>query len=154
MKIRKLKKEDVKQLMLLRYKLYLKWDRIDPIDKIDRKYFRSQKHYNLLKKWIKDRKRLILVAEGEGKLVGYMMSTITVREPFLKTVGYLAEAWVEPKYRKKGITSEFFKRTRQWFKKNKQKWLVASTHSLDKQANRFWINRGFREFNKYYKMKN
>lgn len=154
MKIRKFKKEDVKQLMLLRLKLFLKWDKMDPIDKIDRKYFRSQKHSTLLNKWIKDKKRLTLVAEDDGKLVGYMMSTITVRESFLQKIGYLAEAWIEPKYRKKGITTEFFKQTKQWFKKNKLKWSVASTHSLDKQANNFWMNRGFKEFNKTYKIKN
>ncbi|MCK4669977.1 MAG: GNAT family N-acetyltransferase [Nanoarchaeota archaeon] len=154
MKIRKLKKGDVKQVALLRLKLFLKWDAMDPIDKIDRKYFKSQKHYAFLKKWIADKKRLTLVTEDNGKITAFIMSTITVREPFMKTVCYLGEIWVEPKYRKKGITTEFIKQTKKWFSKHKIKWVIVSTHSLDKQANKFWKGRGFKEFNKIYKMKN
>ena len=151
MKIRKLKKGDIKQVALLRYKLYLTWDAMDPIDKIDRKYFKSQKHYNLLTKWVTDRKRLILVAEENKEIVAFFYSYIMERAPFLQKVGYMAEGYVDPKYRKQGIGAKMLSDTKNWFKKNKLKWTVLSTHSLDKSANKFWKNRGFKEFNKFYK---
>jgi ribosomal protein S18 acetylase RimI-like enzyme len=151
MKIRKLKKEDVKQVALLRYKLYLTWDAMDPIDKMDKKYFKSQKHYNLLAKWARDKKYLILVAEDNGKIVAFFNSYIMERAPYLQKVGYMAEGYVDPKYRKQGIGAKMIDDTNKWFKKNKLKWTVLSTHSLDKNANKFWKNRGFKEFNKYYK---
>ncbi|MBD3259539.1 GNAT family N-acetyltransferase [Candidatus Woesearchaeota archaeon] len=151
MKIRKLKKEDIKQVALLRYKLYLSWDSIDPIDKLDKKYFRSQKHYNLLNRWIKDRKRLILVAEEKGKIIAFFNSYIMERAPFLQKVGYMAEGYVDPKHRRQGTAAMLVTRTRDWFRKNKLKWIVLSTHSLDKGANRFWRNRGYKAFNIFYK---
>jgi len=151
MKIRKLKKEDVKQVALLRYKLYLTWDAMDPIDKIDRKYFKSQKQHNLLNKWVTDRKRLILVAEEKGSIIAFFNSYIMERAPFLQKVGYLAEGYVDPKYRRKGIAAEMINETKNWFKKNKLKRTVLSTHSLDKGANKFWKKRGFKEYNKFYK---
>ncbi|MBW2987806.1 GNAT family N-acetyltransferase [Candidatus Woesearchaeota archaeon] len=151
MKIRTLKKGDVKQIAILRYKLYLTWDAMDPIDKMDKKYFKSQRHYNFLAKWARDKNYLILVAEDDGKIVAFFKSYIMERAPYLQKVGYIAESYVDPKYRKKGIGAKMLDETRNWFKKNKLKWIVLSTHVLDKKANKFWKNRGFEEFNIYYK---
>ena len=67
---------------------------------------------------------------------------------------YIQDVTVTPDFRGKGIAKALLREGDKWFKKKKFKWIQVSTHSLDKPANKFWKNRGFTEFNTYYKKKN
>ena len=153
MKIGKLNKEDIKELAILMFELYKKWDKIDPIDRVDKKWFCSREHYAYIYKLLKDKNCLVLIAEENKKIVGYIISFIQERQPFLKKVGYISETYTLPSMRGKGIAKQLVKYTFDWFKKYNLSWYVVSTHSLDKEANSFWKNKGFKEFNKVLKKK-
>ena len=153
MKIRKLQSKDFSQMCQLMLALYSKWDRMDPMDKIDKQWFGSQKHHNYLKCLCKDKNMIILVAEEDSKIVSYMSAEVFVRKPFLQKASELLEAYTLPEYRGRGIANKLLANILVWLKKKNVKWYTASTHSLDKDAIKFWEKRGFREFNKTFKKK-
>lgn len=152
MNIRKLKNGEVKEIAPLMLSLYEKWDEIDPIDKINKKWFSSNKQYNYLKKMLMDKNKLFFVAEEDNKIIGYLLAEIEERKPFLQKAGYIAETYTKPSFRGKGIGSALFKKAIGWFDKKKIKWIMVSTHSLDNEAISFWQGRGFKEFNKFFKL--
>lgn len=152
-KIRKLKKEDIKEVSKLVFNLYKKWDKIDPIDKIDKKWFCSDKHYVYLRKLIKNKNNLFLVAQVDNKIAGYLLARVRERAPFLQKVGDISETYIDPKYSRKGIGSSLTKIAFDWVKKNRFNWITVSTHSLDKEAIYFWESKGFKEFNKDFKIR-
>lgn len=150
--IRKLKNEEVKEIAPLMLYLYEKWDEIDPIDKIDKKWFLSNKQYSYLKKILEDKNKLFLVAEENNKLIGYLLAEIEERKPFLQKAGYIAETYAIPESRGKGVGTALFRKAIEWFEKNKLNWIMVGTHSLDEEAISFWEGRGFKEFNKFFKL--
>lgn len=150
--IRKLKNEEIKEISPLMLALYEKWDKIDPIDKINKDWFCSNKQYNYLKKILIDKRKLFIVAEENKKIIGYLLAEIEEREPFLQKVGYIAETYINPNFRGKGVGSALFKEAINWFDKKKIKWKTVSTHSLDDEAISFWERKGFKEFNKTFKL--
>ncbi|MBW2982124.1 GNAT family N-acetyltransferase [Candidatus Woesearchaeota archaeon] len=154
MNIRKAKKEDIPEIKELVLKLFSKWDKMDPADKLDKSWFKKSKSNRFYIDLLKKKDKLLLVAE-EKKIVGYLLLETKHRDPFIKEnkIGYFSELFVLPEHRGKGISKEFFKQADRWFKKKKFKWIQVSTHSLDKPAIRFWEKHGFTEFNKYFKKK-
>ncbi len=153
MVIRKLKNEEIKEIAPLMLALYEKWDKMDLIDKIDKKWFSSNKQYDYIKKILIDKNKLFLVSEENKKIIGYLLAEIEERKPFLQKAGYIAETYINPNFREKGVGSALFKEAINWFDKNKIKWITVSTHSLDNGAISFWEGRGFKEFNKFFKLK-
>ena len=144
--------EDVKEISELMLKLYLKWDKIDPIDKIDKSWFCSKKHYDYIHKLMKDKNCLILTAKEDDKIVSYLIAFVKERQPFLQKVGDISETFTLPSYRGKGAANKLTEEAFKWFKKNKLQWFTVSTHSLDEEAIAFWKKRGFSEFNKNFKL--
>ena len=63
MKIRKAKKEDLKEMMSLSYSLFSKFEKLDSNDKLIKNYFGSKKQYNDILKEMKNRKNCFFVAE-------------------------------------------------------------------------------------------
>ena len=153
MKIRKLKKGDIKEFSVLMLELYKKWDKIDPLDKIDKKWFCSKKQYSYVEKLMKKKNNVIFVAEDNNKLVGYLMANVELRKPFHQKAGYIAETFTLPRHRGKGVAKKLVAEAFRWFKKHKLKWYIVGTHSMDREANSFWHKRGFKEFNKILKLK-
>jgi ribosomal protein S18 acetylase RimI-like enzyme len=151
--IRRLENKDLKEFGRLMFELYNKWDHMDPIDKIDKSWFCSNKHHNFVKKLMKKNNCRILVYEKDQKIVAYLTAFIEERQPFLKKVGYISETYTSKEFRGQGIGKQLVKETFKWFRKNKLEWFTVSTHSKDKEANSFWKKRGFVEFNKNFKMK-
>lgn len=151
MKITKLRKDDVKELSVLMLKLYQKWDDIDPIDKINRDWFGSKKHFDYINKLMNDKYCLILIAKENNKIISYLIAFIKERQPFLQKVGDISETYTIPEFRRKGVAKRLTETAFEWFKKNNLKWFTVSTHTMDKEAISFWKKRGFVEFNKNFK---
>ncbi|MBW2977632.1 GNAT family N-acetyltransferase [Candidatus Woesearchaeota archaeon] len=156
MRIRKAKKEDIPEIKKLVIKLFSTWAKIDPADKLDRSWFKKSKSNKFYNSLLKNKDKLLLVAEEDKTLIGYLLLETQFRDPFLEgnRIGYVSELFVLPEYRKKGISKELLKKSNEWFKKKKFKWLVVSTHSRDKPAIQFWKRKGFKEFNKYFNKRN
>ncbi len=153
MMVRKLKKSDAGKIAPLMLELYKKWDKIDPIDKINKSWFYSKKLPGYVKKLIGNKNKLLLVAESGSEITGYLLAEVEERKPFLQTAGYIAETFVMPGHRGEGIASALLKKALEWLRKRKIKYAFVGTHSLDKEAISFWKKKGFKEFNKFFKLK-
>jgi len=156
MKIRKAKKQDIKQIKNLVIKLFSTWDKIDPADKLDKDWFNKPKANKFYTDIINKQDKLLLVAEENNNLIAYLLLETQFRDPFLKgnRIGYISELYVLPRYRGKGISKALLNQGEKWFKKKKFKWIQVSTHSRDKPAIKFWEKKGFKEFNKYFNKRN
>jgi len=152
--IREMDENDIEIVSKLISELYKKWDAIDSIDKIDQEWFGSEKQFDYLKKLLDDEKCRIMIYEEDGIIVSYLMASIQERKPFLKMVGDIAETFTLAEYRNKGIANKLVERAFTWFRDNDIEWFTVSTHSEDTGAISFWENRGFKEFNKNFKMQN
>ncbi len=153
MKIRTAGEDDAKLIMKFELKLFRKWDLMDPIDKIDESWFNSENHLERTLRTIKDfSKRIFLVFEGE-KCAGYLKAEIKEREPFLKKTGYISETYILEGYRNRHIATLLLDKAIEWFRKNNISWTTVSTHSLDREAVRFWEKKGYKEYNKFFKRK-
>ncbi len=153
MEIRTAKENDAKIIMDFELTLFKKWDNMDPIDKIDESWFNSADHLKRTLKFINDNsKKIFLVFEGE-KCLGYLKTEINEREPFLKKIGYISEAYILEECRGKHIGTTLLDKALEWFRQNNITWTTVSTHSMDKEAIGFWEKKGYKEYNKFFKMK-
>jgi len=152
MKIRAAKEEDANVIMELEFVLFKKWDKMDMIDNIDKKWFGSKSHHKQTIDSINDPSKKIILAFKDDKCIGYLKAEIIEREPFLKKVGYVSETYVLEEYRNKHIGSKLLESALVWFKGNHLNWTTVSTHALDEDAIRFWEKKGYKEYNKFFKM--
>lgn len=151
--IRIANENDLEILMNMEFELFKKWSSIDEIDKINSSWFFSSEHKEKTLKLLKSKKDRIYVAILDNKIVGYLKCHIKKREPFLKKVGHISEAFILERYRSKKIGTKLLDVALNWFRENGLIWTTASTHSLDTEANIFWEKKGYKEFNKYFKMR-
>ena len=154
MKIRELEVKDKKQVKNLIFNLFSKWDDLDEIDMINKEWFNSKEFDLYFNKILINDNIKFLVLELEDNIVSYIKGEILLREPFLKKVGNISEIYTLEEVREKGYGKKLFNELILWFKKNNLDWFVVSTHSLDEEAISFWENKGFKEYNKYFKLKN
>jgi len=126
---------------------------MDPIDTIKDSWFKSHEHFKRTTNFVSDTTKKIFLA-FEGKVcLGYLKAEINSREPFLKKVGYVSEAYIIKDSRGKGVGSKLLNKALDWFKENELIWSTVSTHSLDEEAIVFWEKKGYKEYNKFFKMK-
>ena len=84
---------------------------------------------------------------------GYLKAEIREREPFLKKVGYISEAYIIKEARRKYVGSLLLDHALKWFRDNDIIWTTVSTHSKDEDAIAFWEKKGYIEYNKFFKRK-
>jgi|TARA_Y100000310_G_C20274513_1_gene619596 ribosomal protein S18 acetylase RimI-like enzyme len=149
MKIRKAKKEDLKEMMSLSYSLFSKFEKLDSNDKLIKNYFGSKKQYNDILKEMKNRKNCFFVAETNEKITGWLLVNIFDNWPMYKIrkKGNFGLLIVDSKYRKKGIGNRLVNEGYKWFKQKGIKNFTVTTHALDKKANSFWKHIGFKQYN-------
>jgi len=153
MEIKIAKEKDAKIIMDFELSLFRKWDKIDPIDTIDESWFKSEKHLQRTIKFIKDDSKRIFLAFENNNCLGYLQVEINEREPFLKKVGYVSEIYIVEESRGRQLGSKLLDKALEWFREKGVVWTTVSTHSLDKEAIIFWEKKGYKEYNKFFKMK-
>lgn len=140
MKIRKAKKEDLKQLAKLvldLHKLHSHFDKrfklkpdavcLKLIERDLRKYFKKPKT------------RIILVCEEENKVLGFVDFWIEEKECNVQDKGiWIYEVYVDRKYRNKGIAKELVKEVAQIAKKKGIKDLDFTYIPKNQQSTNFW----------------
>ncbi|MBW2992290.1 GNAT family N-acetyltransferase [Candidatus Woesearchaeota archaeon] len=153
--IRKANTKDISQLKKMKKDLFITWDKIDPMDKLDKKWFLSKDSDDYMKKLIDRKDAIYLVAEEKGVIIGFIYGFIEKRDPCLldKKTGFIDELYIEPEYRKKGLAKKLTNAVLKWFKSKNLRWSVVCTHAMDKPANSYWKNTGFEDFNIKYKIK-
>ena len=145
-KIRTANYKDLDSIVLLSKKLNIyhqKFDKRFTIRKEFDKEFRKFLKTNLKKKNFK-----ILVAEVDGKIVGYSIGKIEKTAPAYKEkkIGKITDTFVLERYRKYEIGSKFLEELIKWFKRNGIKEIEVSVHVKNKTGLNFWKKQGFRDF--------
>jgi len=149
--VRKAKIKDVKEISSLHYFL-MKYHR-----KID-KYYSFKKnckaiYSKYIRKLIRSKNALVVVAVVNKKIVGYMLGKIEKRPPVLKVgkFGHLNDAFVLKKYRNQGIGKRLTEEFMQWFKSKKIKIVELEVDVRNKIGLKAWGSLGFKPFMKKMK---
>jgi len=148
MRIRKAKKEDLGQILVLW------WELNNSHTKFDRLYYSHKprqvcskmgvKHYS---SWLKKRGHLILVAEDQGKIIGYLAGKKTRRPPLyrLGECGMVDTIIVAKAMRRRNAGRLLIKVAMAEFKKMKLKMVVLNVETRNTGARSFYSKTGFRE---------
>ncbi len=91
---------------------------------------------------------LVLVAEDNGKVVGYSMNFVKPNIPIyvVDKLGHFSDLYIEPEYRGKGIGREFFERVMAWLKKKKIRYASIGAQSVNPDAQEIYRKWGNKEF--------
>lgn len=147
--IRKAKLRDVNKLAEMAFVLldyHSKYDRelySGPSKKKQIKLFKQR-----LKRKIFDKNGLLLVAELNSEIIGYLMASIQDRTALFKVNkwAHIHDIFVEKNFRGRGIGRKLIKTTKRFFKKKGLKYLELEVHPKNTQAMRNYEKLGFREF--------
>ncbi len=153
MRVRKATKNDIESIVMLNKELADMHHNIDRIYKEGQAVATSFKKY--LESIIDKENVLVIVAELDDKVVGYMIGVIEQQRPFLnlKKAGRISDAYVDENYRNRGIGKAMFEELKSWFKKNGINFLTLSVDVRNKDGYAFWKKMGFEEWMVRMKMK-
>lgn len=90
---------------------------------------------------------LVLVAETESKLIGFLRAEIVDRPPVFKVnkIGDIGDLFVKKEWRRKGIGSRLVKEAEVWFEKREINLLKVSVYVKNKSAQKFWDSKEFKD---------
>ena len=115
--IRSAKIKDAKEIAKLNFKLMEEHEKFDKIYRIKKNSLEMMEQWH--KKSPHDPRRKVFVAEDSGKIVGYAGVRIKKRPDIYKIeeLGFIDEIYVEPEYRRQGISRRFLELIFDWLKK-------------------------------------
>ncbi len=82
-----------------------------------------------------------LVAETDGVVVGYVLGAVIDLTPDLfehEDVGFIADIYVEPDYRRRGIGRQLFQAVCEWFAQRGVRHIEWQVAVANQEARRFW----------------
>ncbi|MBI4176276.1 MAG: GNAT family N-acetyltransferase [Candidatus Aenigmarchaeota archaeon] len=143
--IRKAKAKDIPAVVELAMDLvrYHKFDSyLDPSKNVRSayaKYFRQS---------IRSRKKLLLVAETDGRIMGFVLGEILKMPPIFKirTAGYVRDMLVAERFRRRGVGKLLLKSLFKWFKGKGIKHVELHVHIMNDIGKKAWETYGFRTF--------
>lgn len=146
MKIRKAKLKDIEQITNYGIKLisyHQKLDSYFAVDKGAKDCYRK-----IFKKSIYSKNSNLLVAEKDGKIIGYALGGMHPRLSIfkIKKIGSVNDMFVEEKFRKNGISKRFMEELGVWFRSKKIKYVEISVHVKNDMGKKTWAKYGFREY--------
>jgi ribosomal protein S18 acetylase RimI-like enzyme len=154
MKIKKAKIENLNEIVELSSSSAIFHEKLNSYNSLDNKFkdiLRSS-----LEKNINSSSDLILIAEEDNVILGYLLaSKIDRLEMFnIKNIGLIIDIFIKENNRKKGIGELLVKESFNWFKKENIKIIEISITPENKSALKFWDNLNFKDFsiNKYKKI--
>ena len=144
--VRKAKIKDVDEITNLNYLLMKYHEKIDKYYEINKDHRKIHNKY--VKKLIRSKNALVLVAEVNGKIVGTMYGAIKKRPPVMevKKFGHLGDAFILKKYRKQGIGKKLTKELMKWFKSKRVKFVELEADIRNETAMKSWESLGFKSF--------
>jgi ribosomal protein S18 acetylase RimI-like enzyme len=122
---------------------HAQYDSYYKIDKNGAANFKS-----FIQESISDRKSLVLVANENKELKGYILAKIALRPPVFpnRKYGAIYDLAVLSKYRNFGIGSKLYKECIKWFRKHKIKSIELTVAVKNPVSTRFWNKHGFKAF--------
>ncbi|MDD5171530.1 MAG: GNAT family N-acetyltransferase [Candidatus ainarchaeum sp.] len=99
------------------------------------------------RKNMRSRNGLLLVAEEDGKIIGYSLNNIksNVRLFKVKKYGYLSDIFVAKTHRKRGIGNAFLKAALGWFRKKRMRYAAIAYRACNRQAGQVYSKWGFHD---------
>ena len=100
---------------------------------------------SFLKRNLYSKKSLLIVAEENRRIVGYLLATLASRPPIFKQrqYGFVMDAYVSEEYRGRGATKQMLSEAYSWFKKHKVREAVLTVHTENRLGIRVWDKEGF-----------
>ncbi|MFA5368752.1 MAG: GNAT family N-acetyltransferase [Candidatus Paceibacterota bacterium] len=155
MKIQKAKIKNLDEIVDLSSESAVLHEKLTPYYKLDKNFKTILK--KSLKKNIYSSNGLILIAEEDNEIVGYLLAFKNYRpEMFdIKKTGLIADIFIRENCRKKGVGKLLVKGSFDWFKKSKIKTVEINIESKNKPALNFWNTLDFKEVSieKYKELK-
>jgi len=144
--VRKAKLADVPGIVSIAVKLMKYHVRLDGyfalVDNVENVYLAY------FRKCIKSSRKIILVAEYDKKIVGYVLGDIALRSPVykIKRIGILSDMYVLESFRGKGIARLLLQMLFKWFKSKNISNVELSVHSGNVLGISVWDKCGFKGF--------
>ncbi len=140
MKVRKANKKDVKEYTKLVKKSNQEYQKIVG-KKIKFTEKQIKKDFN---EFTKSKNKMILLANGEDKLAGYLAASIFINS--YRKIGYIDNIFIDDNHRKKGIATKLFDEFVKILRKRKIRKIKLGVNIRNKRAIGFWKNLGFKTY--------
>jgi len=94
---------------------------------------------------VRSRNKKAVVAEEDGKVIGYVLGAIQERPPLFKTThhAFITDAAVLQENRNKGVGTKLLEEFASWAKEKGMKYIVLSVVPENKIGKDFWEKHGF-----------
>jgi GNAT superfamily N-acetyltransferase len=101
-----------------------------------------------LEQWMSDESKRVLVAESEGKILGYTIGHMAENPPIfeLRYYGHVSDICVAPDWRRRGVGRQLFAALHSWFDQHGLSVLQLSVAARNPVSRAFWREMGFVEF--------
>lgn len=148
-KVRRLRKSDKKQLLMLAEDFFVKNQRGEIVSKKLLKLIKYRNYDKHLREDIKnymkpDPKKAVLVAEKDGKLIGYIYGRILLKPKMvLGRIGLIEDWFVVKKYRGKGVSMMLWDKLMEWFRKKGCNRLELDVYTTNRHAINVYHKMGF-----------
>lgn len=124
---------------------------IDYHNSLDNYYKSSEEFKNLessLEGDLDDKDVALLVAEENGKILGYIRGVVEAAPEYIKPkkIGVVYDAFVENSQREGGIGKQLFEDLKKWFTTKKVKHLELSVDARNSSGIAFWKKLGFSDY--------
>ena len=99
---------------------------------------------------MRDENSIVLVAEKEGRLLGYCVAHVEKALPVhkMKEHGYISDLYIEESERGKGIGGTLARRALDFFREKGLKAVQITVAVKNEKAEEFWRKLGFADFTK------
>ncbi|MBW4670791.1 MAG: GNAT family N-acetyltransferase [Cyanomargarita calcarea GSE-NOS-MK-12-04C] len=106
----------------------------------------EQGYERWLKRLATQERSVFLVAEDEGRLLGFVVATVEKEIPVyrLEEYAFVHDLWVEAEYRKQGVARELIMQTVERFQNLGVKQIRLDTVAINEAARRLFASCGFR----------
>ena len=126
---------------------------IDLHSKIDSSYkefidYSRKDLEDYIEETINSKNKIILVADENKNLIGYLMGEI-IEAPYYskeKKIGVITDTAVGKKYRQHGILTAMFKESEGWFSRKKVNFIELSVDARNSDAIFAWKKLGFKDY--------
>ena len=150
LKIREAKVEDINDIMCLYGKTI--WKIEQEFDNNLKKGFEQSKElYEIMTNDINDKNTIILIAELEKNLIGYIsVSIISLEDAYIEKIAVLHEIAVEEEYQELGIGKSLLDSCIKILKEAKVGYIKLSMFKENIKANNFYKKNGFQPYSVNY----
>ncbi len=96
----------------------------------------------------------LVVAEEDGKVVGFMLCLLSPNAPIFKErkIGVISDVFVLEERRRKGVASKMLDVAIRWFRKNKVRSVQLGVAHQNMEARAVWRNLGFEPYMIYKRL--